>query len=50
MAKKQVAKVVVKKKRWVPVIAPKLFNEREIGEMHVEEPKNAVGRKAEYHG
>ncbi|MBW3002838.1 hypothetical protein KY338_06785 [Candidatus Woesearchaeota archaeon] len=45
MAKKQVAKVVVKKKRWVPVIAPKLFNEKQIGEMHVEEPKNAVGRK-----
>jgi ribosomal protein S3AE len=46
MAKKQVAaKVVVKKKRWVPLIAPKLFNERQIGEMHVEEPKNAVGRK-----
>ncbi|MBW3004321.1 hypothetical protein KY310_00620 [Candidatus Woesearchaeota archaeon] len=45
MAKKQAAKVVVKKKRWVAVIAPKLFNEKEIGEMHVEEPKNAVGRK-----
>jgi small subunit ribosomal protein S3Ae len=45
MAKKQAAKVVVKKKRWVLVVAPKLFNEREIGEMHVEEPKNAVGRK-----
>jgi len=45
MAKKQAAKVVVKKKRWVPVIAPKLFNEKQIGEMHVEEPKNAVGRK-----
>ena len=45
MAKKQVAKVVVKKKRWVPVIAPKLFNEREIGEMHVEEPSAAIGRK-----
>lgn len=45
MAKKQVAKVLVKKKRWVPIIAPKLFNEHEIGEMHVEEPRNAVGRK-----
>lgn len=45
MAKKQAAKVVVKKKRWVPVIAPKLFNEKVIGEMHVEEPKSAVGRK-----
>ncbi|MBD3303762.1 hypothetical protein GF343_01330 [Candidatus Woesearchaeota archaeon] len=45
MAKKQAAKVVVKKKRWVHVIAPKLFNEKQIGEMHVEEPKNAVGRK-----
>ena len=45
MAKKKAAKVVVKKKRWVPVIAPKLFNEREIGEMHVEEPQSAVGRK-----
>lgn len=45
MGKKQSAKVIVKKKRWVPVIAPKLFNEREIGEMHVEEPRNAIGRK-----
>jgi len=45
MAKKRTAKVVVKKKRWVPVIAPKLFNEREIGEMHVEDPQSAVGRK-----
>ena len=45
MAKKKAAKVVVKKKRWVPVIAPKLFNEREIGEMHVEDPQSAVGRK-----
>jgi len=45
MAKKRTAKVVVKKKRWVPVIAPKLFNEREIGEMHVEDPQTAVGRK-----
>lgn len=45
MAKKQAAKVVVKKKRWVLVTAPKLFNEKEIGEMHVEDPRNAVGRK-----
>jgi len=45
MAKKKVAKVVVKKKRWVTVLAPKLFNERDIGEMHVEDPQSAVGRK-----
>ena len=45
MAKKKAAKVVVKKKRWVPVIAPKLFNEKEIGEMHVEEPQATIGRK-----
>lgn len=45
MAKKKTAKVIVKKKRWVPVIAPKLFNEKAIGEMHVEDPQAAVGRK-----
>ena len=45
MAKKQAVKVIVKKKRWVTVIAPKIFNEREIGEMHVENPQSAVGRK-----
>lgn len=45
MAKTKGPTVLVKKKRWVPIIAPATFNEREIGEIHVAEPKDAVGRK-----
>jgi len=45
MAKTKGPTVLIKKKRWVPIIAPAMFNEREIGEIHVAEPKDAVGRK-----
>jgi len=33
------AVVVVKKKRWIPILAPKLFNEQMIGESYVSEPQ-----------
>ncbi len=35
----------VKKKIWVPVLAPKIFNEAQIGEMYLESPELAVGRQ-----
>jgi len=44
MAKGAAKAVVVKKKRWIPIRAPKLFNEQIIGESFVGEPKELVGR------
>ncbi len=38
------AAVVIKKKRWVPIHASKLFNEQVIGESYVGEPQELVGR------
>lgn len=35
---------IIKKKRWVAIIAPKLFNEQLLGESFVEEPSQLVGR------
>jgi ribosomal protein S3AE len=32
------------KKKWVPIIAPKIFNEKELGESHLFETEEAVGR------
>jgi small subunit ribosomal protein S3Ae len=44
MAKATKATVQVKKKRWVTIIAPKLFNEMPLGESYLLEPKDAIGR------
>jgi ribosomal protein S3AE len=33
------------KKRWTPILAPKIFNEAQIGESFLAEPATAVGRK-----
>jgi len=38
------AAVIVKKKKWVPIRAPKLFNEQVIGESFVGEAQELVGR------
>jgi len=38
------AAVLVKKKVWLPIIAPALFNNQPIGEIYVEEQSQAVGR------
>ena len=38
--------ITVKKKVWIPLLAPKLFNEQEIGHMYLENPEQGVGRKA----
>ena len=35
------------KKRWVSIIAPKLFNEQVIGESYLAEPDSAIGRTVE---
>ncbi len=44
MAKGTAKAVVIKKKRWVPIHASKLFNEQIIGESFVGEPQELVGR------
>ena len=44
MVKAPAKAVIVKKKRWVAIIAPKLFNDQLLGESFVEEPANLVGR------
>ena len=46
MVKPAAKAVVIKKKRWVPIYTPKLFNEQQIGESFVEESANLVGRVA----
>jgi ribosomal protein S3AE len=44
MAKATKATVQVKKKRWVQILAPKMFNEIPMGDTHITEPAEAVGR------
>jgi ribosomal protein S3AE len=41
---KPAAKQTAAKKGWVPILAPKLFNEQWIGEIFIAEPAEAVGR------
>ncbi|MBW3015857.1 hypothetical protein KY330_05535 [Candidatus Woesearchaeota archaeon] len=45
MAKKTTASLKLKKKRWVPMVAPKLFNEQVLGESYVVDPDTLIGRK-----
>jgi len=44
-AKQSKAAVIVKKKVWLPIIAPGLFNNQQIGEIYLAEDANPVGRK-----
>lgn len=44
MAKASKSTVQAKKKRWVSIIAPKVFNEVELGHTYVNEPQEAIGR------
>lgn len=39
------AAVIVKKKVWLPIIAPALFNNQQIGEMYLAEDANPAGRR-----
>ncbi len=43
--KQSKAAVIVKKKVWLPIIAPALFNNQQIGEMYLDEPQHALGRR-----
>ena len=45
MAKKATKAVKGRKKKWVAVLAPKVFNEQPIGEMHLYETNEGIGRK-----
>ncbi len=44
MPKQTAAAVVIKKKKWVQILAPKLFNEQPIGESFVEDVQELVNR------
>ena len=44
MPKPTAAAVVIKKKKWVPILAPKLFNEQQIGESFVGDAQELVNR------
>jgi len=41
---KPAVKQTTAKKAWVPILAPKLFNEQHIGEIFIAEPDSAIGR------
>ncbi|RJP56756.1 MAG: hypothetical protein C4541_11535 [Candidatus Auribacter fodinae] len=43
---KATSSVVIKKKKWVPIVAPKLFNEQVLGESFVAEADELKGRSA----
>lgn len=47
MAPKPASKtaLIVKKKAWLQIIAPPLFNNQPIGEIIIEEPEKAIGRR-----
>jgi len=45
MAETKQTKMVLKKKKWYPVIAPKVFREEKIGEINLIDPAAAIGRK-----
>ena len=47
--KKETSKVGLKwkRKRWIPIVSPKLFNHREIGTTFLENDSDAIGRTAE---
>ena len=45
MAETKKTKMVLKKKKWVPIIAPKLFRDAQIGETYLVDPAAAIGRK-----
>ncbi|MEM2915960.1 MAG: hypothetical protein QXT19_01185 [Candidatus Woesearchaeota archaeon] len=45
MAKQSKATVIVKKKVWLPIIAPGLFNNQIIGEMYLAEDADPAGRR-----
>lgn len=44
MEKKKVATRKIKKKKWFPIIAPKIFNERVLGETYLEDSRSMKGR------
>jgi len=45
MAETKQTKMVLKKKKWYPIIAPKVFREEKIGEISLVDPAAAIGRK-----
>jgi ribosomal protein S3AE len=45
MAETKKTKLVLKKKRWYPIIASKIFREDEVGKTYLVDPATAIGRK-----
>ena len=45
MAKTAKAAQIIKKKRWVPIISPKVFNSQPLGETHISEYEEAIGKE-----
>jgi len=45
MAQQKSSTLVIKKKKWVSILAPKFFRETEIGQTYLEEASQAIGRK-----
>lgn len=45
MVKQSKAAIIVKKKVWLPIIAPALFNNQPIGEMYIDEEAQPTGRR-----
>ncbi len=43
-SEKKISRVKIKKKSWYPVITPKIFGSREVGEMYLTSPESARGR------
>lgn len=47
MTAKTAQELKKKKKKWIPILASKEFNNQEIGETYVEESENCIGRTVE---
>ena len=46
--KKKISRIKVVKKNWCKIMAPPLFGNKEIGEIYVNNPENALGRVLHY--
>jgi ribosomal protein S3AE len=44
VVKQSKAALLVKKKAWLPIISPGMFNSQPVGEIYIDEPARAVGR------
>ena len=45
MVKRIIPKLKRKKKRWLPILAPKLYNENHLGESFVHDESELIGKR-----